>query len=117
MPDDTVLSNIALNAVLAVCFSLVGGIIGVMALDRMRRRLQQVVGFGLCALAMLLIAALAGCLARVAGRRQGGGAQPVGVAAVAPTAVSQAWASRACPAVVRCIPSSVHLRGPPAAAA
>ena len=60
VPHATVLSNIALNAVLVVCFSLVGGIIGVMVLDRMRRRLQQVVGFGLCALAMLLITVIPG---------------------------------------------------------
>lgn len=60
VPNGSALSNIALNAVLVVCFSLVGGIIGVMALDRMGRRTQQVAGFGLCALAMLLITVVPG---------------------------------------------------------
>jgi predicted MFS family arabinose efflux permease len=60
VPHATILSNIALNAVLVVCFSLVGGIIGVIVLDRMRRRFQQVVGFGLCALAMILITVVPG---------------------------------------------------------
>lgn len=59
-PNTSTLQNIALNAVLVVCFSLVGGIIGVLVLDRMRRRLQQTVGFGLCALAMLLITVVPG---------------------------------------------------------
>lgn len=60
VPNGTTLSNVALNAVLVVCFSLVGGIIGIHALDRMKRRSQQIVGFGLCALAMLLITVVPG---------------------------------------------------------
>jgi predicted MFS family arabinose efflux permease len=54
-PHGTVLSNIALNAVLVVCFSLVGAIAGLFVLDRWPRRRLQIVGFALCALAMLLI--------------------------------------------------------------
>jgi MFS family permease len=54
-PHGTMLSNIALNAVLVVCFSLGGAIAGLFVLDRWPRRLLQTVGFGLCALAMLLI--------------------------------------------------------------
>lgn len=54
-PHGTMLSNIALNAVLVVCFSLVGAIAGLFVLDRWPRRRLQIVGFGLCALAMLLI--------------------------------------------------------------
>ncbi|MGW7521888.1 MFS transporter [Streptomyces sp. NPDC054783] len=65
VPNATTVSNIALNAVLVVCFSLVGGIFGVVALDRMRRRTQQAVGFGLCALAMALITVLPGLSATV----------------------------------------------------
>ncbi|MFJ9853172.1 MFS transporter [Streptomyces sp. NPDC101150] len=65
VPNATTVSNIALNAVLVVCFSLVGGIFGVVALDRMRRRTQQAVGFGLCALTMLLITAVPGLSATV----------------------------------------------------
>ncbi len=60
MPHATTVSNVALNAVLVVCFSLVGGILGVVALDRMRRRTQQAVGFGLCAVSMLLITVVPG---------------------------------------------------------
>ncbi|KUN02966.1 hypothetical protein AQI95_25940 [Streptomyces yokosukanensis] len=60
VPDATTVSNIALNAVLVVCFSLVGGVFGVIALDRIRRRTQQAVGFGLCALTMALITVVPG---------------------------------------------------------
>ncbi|MEU6219335.1 MFS transporter [Streptomyces sp. NPDC047022] len=59
-PGATTVANIALNAVLVVCFSLVGGIVGLVALDRMRRRTQQAVGFGICALTMLLITVVPG---------------------------------------------------------
>jgi len=55
VPKATIVSNIAINVAIIVCFSLVGGILGVIVLDRMRRRVQQVVGFVMCALAMLLI--------------------------------------------------------------
>lgn len=65
VPHATTVSNIALNAVLVVCFSLVGGILGVVALDRLRRRTQQAVGFGLCALAMVLITVVPGLSATV----------------------------------------------------
>jgi MFS family permease len=54
-PHGTTVSNIALNAVLVVCFSLGGAIAGLFVIDRWPRRLLQTVGFGLCALAMLLI--------------------------------------------------------------
>ena len=54
-PSGTMLSNIALNAELVVCFSLSGAIAGLFVLDRIPRRLLQTIGFGLCALAMLLI--------------------------------------------------------------
>ncbi|MFI9273373.1 MFS transporter [Kitasatospora sp. NPDC052896] len=60
VPHATMVTNVALNAVLVVCFSLVGGILGVVALDRLRRRTQQAVGFGLCALAMMLITVVPG---------------------------------------------------------
>jgi MFS family permease len=64
-PHGTTLSNIALNAVLVVCFSLVGAIVGLLVLDRMPRRMLQIGGFGLCALAMLLITVLPGLSATV----------------------------------------------------
>ncbi|OBI05881.1 MFS transporter [Mycobacterium scrofulaceum] len=54
-PHGSTLSNIALNAVLVVCFSLVGAIAGLFVLDRWPRRRLQIVGFALCASAMLLI--------------------------------------------------------------
>ncbi|OBG65566.1 MULTISPECIES: MFS transporter [unclassified Mycobacterium] len=54
-PHGSTLSNIALNAVLVVCFSLVGAIAGLFVLDRWPRRRLQIVGFTLCASAMLLI--------------------------------------------------------------
>lgn len=59
------LSNIALNAVLVICFSLTGAIAGLLVLDRMPRRTLQITGFGLCALAMLLITAIPGVRASV----------------------------------------------------
>jgi MFS family permease len=65
VPSATTVSNVALNAVLVVCFSLVGGILGVVALDRLRRRTQQAVGFGLCSLAMMLITVVPGLSATV----------------------------------------------------
>ncbi|OBI35936.1 hypothetical protein A5709_17440 [Mycobacterium sp. E1386] len=54
-PHGSTLSNIALNAVLVVCFSLVGAVAGLFVLDRWPRRRLQIIGFGLCGLAMLLI--------------------------------------------------------------
>ena len=54
-PHGSVLSNTALNAVLVVCFSLVGAIAGLVILDRIPRCRLQMVGFGLCAIAMLAI--------------------------------------------------------------
>lgn len=54
-PHGSAVSNIALNAVLVICFGLGGAILGLLVLDRMRRRVLQALGFGICALAMLLI--------------------------------------------------------------
>ncbi len=54
-PHGSVLSNTALNAVLVVCFSLVGAVAGLVILDRIPRCRLQMVGFGLCAVAMLAI--------------------------------------------------------------
>jgi predicted MFS family arabinose efflux permease len=54
-PSGSMLSNIALNAELVVGFSLVGATAGLFVLDRIPRRVLQTIGFGLCALAMLLI--------------------------------------------------------------
>lgn len=56
-PHGSVVSNIALNAVLVICFGLGGAIAGLLVLDRMPRRLLQALGFGICATAMLLITA------------------------------------------------------------
>lgn len=64
-PHGSMLSNIALNAVLVICFSLTGAIAGLLVLDRMPRRTLQITGFGLCALAMLLITAIPGVRASV----------------------------------------------------
>ncbi|WP_459968826.1 MFS transporter [Mycobacterium sp. MUNTM1] len=56
-PHGSVVSNIALNAVLVICFGLGGAIAGLLVLDRMPRRVLQALGFGICAVAMLLITA------------------------------------------------------------
>ncbi|ORA19847.1 MFS transporter [Mycobacterium arosiense] len=56
-PHGNVVSNIALNAVLVICFGLGGAIAGLLVLDRIPRRRLQALGFGICALAMLLITA------------------------------------------------------------
>ena len=57
-PHGSILSNIAVNAVLVVTFSLGGAIAGLLVLDRMPRRRLQTAGFALCALSMLLITLL-----------------------------------------------------------
>ena len=49
------MSNIAVNAILVVTFSLIGAIAGLLVLDRIPRRMLQTVGFALCASSMLLI--------------------------------------------------------------
>lgn len=54
-PHGTLVANIALNAVLVICFGLGGAIVGLLVLDRVRRRVLQAAGFALCALAMLLL--------------------------------------------------------------
>ena len=54
-PHGSMVSNIAVNAVLVVTFSLIGAIAGLLVLDQMPRRMLQMIGFGLCALSMLLI--------------------------------------------------------------
>ncbi len=54
-PHGSVVSNIAVNAILVVTFSLIGAVAGLLVLDRIPRRMLQTVGFGLCALSMLLI--------------------------------------------------------------
>jgi MFS family permease len=57
-PHGSVVSNIALNAVLVICFGLGGAIAGLLILDQMPRRALQALGFGICAVAMLLITVL-----------------------------------------------------------
>jgi MFS family permease len=57
-PHAGIVANIALNAVLVVCFSLVGALVGFGALDRMPRRLQQVVGLALSAVSLAAISAI-----------------------------------------------------------
>lgn len=64
-PRTSTLTNIAINAVLVVCFSLVAALIGLALLDRMPRRHLQILGFGLSALSMLLIAAIPGLTSTV----------------------------------------------------
>lgn len=54
-PHAGVVANIALNAVLVTCFSLLGAVAGLGALDRVPRRLQQVAGLALCVLSMAAI--------------------------------------------------------------
>jgi len=54
-PHGSIVSNIAVNAILVVTFSLIGAIAGLLVLDRIPRRMLQTIGFALCALSMLLI--------------------------------------------------------------
>ena len=65
-PHTSTLTNIAVNTVLVVCFSLVAALVGLAVLDRMPRRHLQILGFGLSALSMLLIAAIPGLTTTVA---------------------------------------------------
>lgn len=59
-PQATTIRNIAINAVLVVCFSLTAAIVGLALLDRIPRRRLQIIGFGCSALSMLLISAIGG---------------------------------------------------------
>jgi MFS family permease len=54
-PHGSIVSNIAVNALLVGSFSLIGAIVGLLVLDRIPRRLLQTVGFAICAISMLLI--------------------------------------------------------------
>lgn len=65
-PNTSNLTNIAVNTVLVVCFSLVAALVGLAVLDRMPRKHLQILGFGLSALSMMLIAAIPGLTATVA---------------------------------------------------
>ena len=65
-PHGSILSNIAVNAVLVVTFSLSGAVAGLLVLDRMPRRRLQTTGFALCALSMLLLTLVPSLRATVA---------------------------------------------------
>jgi MFS family permease len=54
-PQGSTVSNIGVNAILVVVFGLTGAIAGLLVLDRIPRRVLQMIGFALCALSMLLI--------------------------------------------------------------
>lgn len=53
---DSILSTVALSAVLAVCFSLTAAVVGIYALDRMPRRKQGILGLVVYGVMMGLIA-------------------------------------------------------------
>lgn len=57
-PQTSIVANMAINAVLVVCFSLVAALVGLALLDRVGRKPLQILGFGLSALSMVLIAAI-----------------------------------------------------------
>ncbi|WP_025737307.1 MFS transporter [Mycobacterium genavense] len=64
-PHTSIVTNMAINAALVVCFSLVAALVGVSLLDRIGRKPLQMLGFGLSALSMALIAAIPGLTSTV----------------------------------------------------
>ncbi len=64
-PQTSIVTNIAINASLVVCFSLVAALVGLILLDRVGRKPLQMFGFGLSALSMALIAAIPGLTSTV----------------------------------------------------
>ncbi|OBA58066.1 hypothetical protein A5647_21995 [Mycobacterium sp. 1100029.7] len=64
-PHTSIVMNMAINAALVVCFSLVAALIGLALLDRLGRKTLQILGFGLSALSMALIAAIPGLTSTV----------------------------------------------------
>jgi MFS transporter, PHS family, inorganic phosphate transporter len=64
-PHTSIVMNIAINAALVVCFSLVAALVGLALLDRVGRKPLQILGFGLSALSMALIAAIPGLTSTV----------------------------------------------------
>lgn len=65
-PRTSIVTNMAVNAALVVCFSLVAALVGLALLDRVGRKPLQMFGFGLSALSMGLIAAIPGLTSTVA---------------------------------------------------
>ncbi|WAJ45426.1 MFS transporter [Mycobacterium sp. Aquia_216] len=64
-PHTSIVMNIAINAALVVCFSLVAALVGLALLDRIGRKPLQISGFSLSALSMVLIAAIPGLTSTV----------------------------------------------------
>jgi MFS transporter, PHS family, inorganic phosphate transporter len=64
-PHTSIVMNMAINAALVVCFSLVAALTGLALLDRIGRKPLQMLGFGLSALSMALIAAIPGLTSTV----------------------------------------------------
>lgn len=64
-PHTSIVTNVAINVALVVCFSLVAALVGLALLDRVGRKPLQIVGFSLSALSMALIAAIPGLTSTV----------------------------------------------------
>lgn len=64
-PHTSIVTNMAINAALVVCFSLVAAFVGLALLDRIGRKPLQMIGFSLSALSMALIAAIPGLTSTV----------------------------------------------------
>lgn len=64
-PHTSIVTNMAINAALVVCFSLIAALVGLALLDRIARKSLQMIGFGLSALSMALIAAIPGLTSTV----------------------------------------------------
>jgi MFS transporter, PHS family, inorganic phosphate transporter len=64
-PHTSIVTNMAINAALVVCFSLVAALVGLTLLDRIGRKPLQILGFSLSALSMALIAAIPGLTSTV----------------------------------------------------
>ena len=65
-PHTSIVKNMAINAALVVCFSLVAAFVGLALLDRIGRKSLQILGFSLSAMSMALIAAIPGLTTTVA---------------------------------------------------
>ncbi|BBX39577.1 MFS transporter [Mycobacterium simiae] len=59
-PSTATITNVAINAVLMICFGLSGALVGLAVVDRLRRTTLQISGLALCAGSMLLITVIPG---------------------------------------------------------
>jgi MFS transporter, PHS family, inorganic phosphate transporter len=99
-PHTSIVKNMAINAALVVCFSLVAAFVGLALLDRVGRKSLQILGFSLSAISMALIAAIPGLTTTVAPFAIVFGLSLFGIA-VGPNYTTMLLAAECYPTVIR----------------